>query len=81
MIQGKFDHAKELFQEAHRMRAETLGTNHPDYAQSQFDLAELYRTEGDREKALELYKSAAEIFDLKLVFYVVSLPINAYSFF
>ncbi len=52
---GKLDEAEKLLEEANRIRAKRLGTNHPFYARSLRKLAILKWLKDDIDDALELY--------------------------
>lgn len=58
---GKFPPAKDLYEQALRVRKKILGTRHPDYVASLKDLARLYYVMGDYDKADSLFEEASEI--------------------
>ncbi len=57
------DHAAALplYRQALEICRTALGEDHPDYATSLNNLAELYRAMGDHAAALPLYRQALEI--------------------
>jgi len=58
---GDYAKAEKLLKEAIKIRGKSLGKDHPDYAASLNNLAEVYNSEGDYKKAERLYKEALEI--------------------
>jgi tetratricopeptide (TPR) repeat protein len=59
--QGQYQQAEPLYLEALEIRKQVLGTNHPDYATSLNNLANLYREQGRYEQAAPLSQQALEI--------------------
>jgi tetratricopeptide (TPR) repeat protein len=59
---GQYKEAIPVVLELCDTRKKVLGENHPDYATSLNDLAELYRNMGDYAKAEPLYQKALEIY-------------------
>ena len=58
---GKFAEAIPVVKKVLEIRKKALGEDHPDYATSLNNLAELYRAMGDYAKAEPLYRQALEI--------------------
>jgi CHAT domain-containing protein len=59
--QGKYEEAIPLAKQALFIRGEALGKDHPDFAQSLNNLAELYRNQGRYAQAEPLYQRALVI--------------------
>jgi len=59
--QAKYPQAFLLCQEALKIREQVLGKQHPGYASSLNNLAELYREQGQYEQALLWYQEALKI--------------------
>ena len=53
--------AEPLFRQALEIRKKVLGENHPDYASSLNNLADLYHDQGDYPRAEPLFRQASEI--------------------
>ena len=58
---GAYDRAEPLFRQALEITKKALGEEHPDYATSLNNLAELYRAMGAYDRAEPLYRQALEI--------------------
>ncbi len=61
IVVGDYSKAEPLLQKALESRKKALGENHPDYATSLNNLAELYHNMGDYSKAEPLLQKALEI--------------------
>ncbi|MGC8645901.1 MAG: tetratricopeptide repeat protein, partial [Thermoplasmata archaeon] len=59
--QGKYPEAETLYKEALEIRIRSLGSNHPDVANTKNNLALLYYNQGRYSEAETLYKEALEI--------------------
>ena len=63
---GEYARATKVAKKALKVAEETLGENHPDVATTLNNLAELYKTQGDYEAALPLYRRSLQIREEKL---------------
>ncbi|MDM8552566.1 tetratricopeptide repeat protein, partial [Desulfobacterales bacterium HSG2] len=60
---GDYGKAEPLYRQASEIWGRVLGKDHPDYATSLNNLAELYKSKGEYGKAEPLYLQAAEIIE------------------
>ena len=60
-FQGLYDEAEPWYVESRNVRAQVIGTNHPDYGKSLNNLAILYDVMGQYEKAEPLYLEVLSI--------------------
>ena len=73
---GKYRDALPLAEEALKIRREILGKQHPDYASSLNNLAELYKSMGENAKAEPLYVQARDVYKK---FAVINIPTTQIS--
>jgi len=65
-LQGGYKEAKPLYEEALDIRRRTLGTDHPDVAETLNNLGAWYYSQGDYAEAKTLFKQALVIWERTL---------------